>query len=552
MRSFLCAALALALIRPVSAVEPEVLGWSTHGRDMPYLRRVIARAPVFGVNMLQLAQFFPKHGGNLPESEQDASDLREICRLGKQKGVQVYLGVWEISNFPKERMVQGKVNLDDPATWDWMTSRYRKLFDAVPELSGVILTLREVDIPVQDPRKVMSKMNDSQRVAKLVETVYKVCQGRGKDLYVRDFSITPDEMKNIVEAMNRMPAGVGAMSKAVPQDWCASLPDNPTLGMYKGRKQIVEFDFGSEGNGRGSIPYTVAEEVHRRWANALKAGAVGTVARLGPVDACIFDNLDEVNAYAYEAIVRKGADPQSAVRAYCVRRFGADSAEVMTRCLLRTYDISNKSYYTLRFRFLFGGSTVSSLDYADSHIKRKGLAIWMPEEKRTEEELLKPTLQTVERAEAEKDEAIRLAKLNLEELDTVRSKLKPEDYDWVKGYFKRSLDFAELWKTMAGAYLMGRVCLTDRSEETLAQAKRRLAEFSRAIDAFEAVYGKDFSIGQIIRKRNFKPDYVVPESRAFLAEIEARVAGTEKAPRPPRKDKKAHRPPQASQDDRTG
>ena len=179
-------------------------------------------------------------------------------------------------------------------------------------------------------------------------------------------------------------------------------------------------------------------------------------------------------------------------------------------------------------------SAVPDLKCADSHIVSASLAAWIPEEKKTEEELLKPTLQTVERAEAEKDEAIRLARLNLEELEAARSKLTPADYEWVKGYFQRSLDFAGLWKAMAGAYLAGRVCLTDRSEETLAQAKRRLAEFGRAIDAFEAAYGRNFSIGQVSQK----PNRVTPDCRAFLAEIAARVAGTEPASPTRRKEKK--------------
>src|SRR5439155_8277475 len=124
----------------------------------------------------------------------------------------------------------GEVSVANDALWAAIRDRYDQVLGRiVPHIDGLILTVTESEIWVTEPT-VLNK---------LVEVVRDRCRAHGKSLVFRTFVWTPDQFRQVMTAVQRMPPDVIVMSKYVPQDWNLRSIDDPAIGAVGHHEQIA-------------------------------------------------------------------------------------------------------------------------------------------------------------------------------------------------------------------------------------------------------------------------------------------------------------------------
>jgi hypothetical protein len=521
MREYLVlATLALAAVMvPTAARSAPIIGWELDRSDMAYLRQATDRAPEFGVNLLMFCYVIPKHGSQLPDTPEMQRDLNELVDRAHQHGIKAMVWEHQIDTPPKELVVDGKLDFDNKALWTWLDQKQRRLFELVPKLDGIALTMRETTYPPHQDG-VKSALTPTQRVTKLINAIATVCEEKGKTLWVRDFSVEPGELQILMDGINASRPGVCAMTKHVARDWHPFLPPSPALGKYPGRQQIVEFDLCGEYFGQSLVPYCVVGEIKDRWTLAQGKGAAGAVGRVDRTDNSALGSLNEVNLYAFNRLVKDSSTPADVIiRDYAREHYGEAAAQRVADALARSYDILNKTLLIERMKFLNEHSALPDLDYAVKHIGSASLAIWLPEYKPLEDELYHPTEKTVQEVVAEKDEAVALARRSLADIEAAKADLKPEDYEYLHDQFERLLAIARLWRPMSAAfmhYLMLREHPSDEARQALAV---ELAEAETVGGEIQARWGDGFTFGSETKGRAD----LVPRLKQFVGEIRTRA-----------------------------
>lgn len=510
---------ALAIPATVCAKPARIIGWELDDYDMPYLRAAVDRAPEFGVNVLIFCYIIPKHGSQLPETEEMQRDLNELVERAHQHDIKAMVWEHQVDGPPREFLVDGKLDFDNEALWKWLEDKHRRMFELVPGLDGIVLTLRETTYPVHQGR-VTSALTPTERVTKLVDAIAAVCEEKGKTLWVRDFSTSPQESKVLVDGINASRAGVAAMSKHVARDWHPFLPPNPALGKYPGRDQIVEFDLCGEYFGQSHVPYVIVNEIKERWSLAERKGAAGGVGRVDRMDSNALGTLNEVNLYAFDRLLKDSSTPADAiVRDYARSHYGEPAARRVADALTRSYDIINKTLLIQRMKFLNEHTAVPRLGYAESHIGSQSLAIWLPEYRAVEHELNHPTEDTVEKVVAEKDEAIALARQSLADIEAAKPDLKLDDYEYLHDQFERLLIIARLWRPMSAAFMHYLMIRQQASPEARAALNAELAEMEAVGDEIRERWGEGFRFGSEVKERAL----VLPRLARFVADIRTRI-----------------------------
>jgi hypothetical protein len=356
------------------------------------------------------------------------------------------------------------------------------------------------------------------RFAKVMNAIDAVSVKYKKDFIVRSFVYEPEEMAWFQTGYAQTGPHVMIQTKCEPHDWDPFYPNDPLIGAFPGRTQIVEFDGSSEFTGKNRIPYTQPEYFERRWRYDLsKPGVAGYNVRIdhGGYDALHTPN--EINIYALSRFTAdRKATAEDVWREWTQQRYGKDAAPEVERALKPTYDIVNQSFFALQF-WIANHSELPRLSYADDRLHARTMAKWYPGEPRykdLEERLLQPDPQLLEAILAEKDAAIAMAHGSLLHLQAAKPNLKPEQYDdlyWRLALAERT---AIVWKLHAEAYFGFKALATGHRVPGLVErVKRALEGLKEQAD----VSAQDPRIGN-------DPPATAREIRAFVSDIEARLA----------------------------
>jgi len=500
-----------------------IRGWGVHRVEPTYLRYVIERAPEFGVNHIQLPHAFSKHGVQLPESDEHTKLLRDIASYAHDKGVELFPWVREVGELPqevkREFIFDGRLIMD-AKFYDWTEQKYNTLFSLLPEIDGVILTLRESNRPPQDDARIFSPLPKYERIHLLIESIWNACKKHNKSLYVRTFAVYPGEADNIIRGIRLSPQAVGVMTKCEARDWHGYLPNHPAIGKFGDRRQIIEFDLAGEYFGQAIIPYCTPEYIKERWLYAVKHGADGAVGRIDRHSNPALDTLNEINIYTLSHLLQDPrADTESIWHDYVTRKYGEKAAPFVISAMKKTKEILDKVYLIKHFKFLNEHSSVPTVGYAESHITSASLAIWIPEEKELEQRLLHPDGELFHEILEEKDEAIKLAKEALSDIKKAKPYLNEKDYQYLYSQFKKELDVAKLWRYLAEAFYSYMLYKETGDKIWQSRAGRICSELEQYKEYLVKEYGKNFYLGPRENPRAF----VIPRVQEFVDEIRAKV-----------------------------
>lgn len=273
----------LPLLLMASSVQAEPLAmrvWQFQDYNMEHIKRQVDLAAENNINRIQLSHEIVMDVEEPLGNPQLVKDINTICGWAHAKGIEVDMWTHELNGIPKELQQDGKANLDDPKIWEFVTSKYDKLFKLCPDLDGLVLTMQETAMSIYHENSVVSSIAPEKRVAKLIDDLGKVCKTFKKDYFVRTFSYEPAELEYIMKGLALCESDPIVMTKCVPHDWQPYYPNNPAIGNVGGKRQIVEFDLGNEFTGLATVPYIELDQLKKRLDYDLAKNVSGAVLRL--------------------------------------------------------------------------------------------------------------------------------------------------------------------------------------------------------------------------------------------------------------------------------
>ena len=252
---------AAALLAGSLAGKPLVpwRAWQFHTLDLPYVAGALKLAPTYDVNTVVFSHEMVGYASELFNGTSRGSQLTRLTATAHAEKLKVWIWVRELESVPADFLANGIVQMDRPGFWEWVAGRYSDLFTAYPSFDGLMLTFEESPYQIFNPGNVASSLPMPDRFAKLIDTIDAVCRRFKREFIVRSFLYEPQQMEWFKEGYAKTNPHVMVQTKCEPHDWDPFFPDDPLIGAFPGRKQIIEFDGSAEYTGKNRIPYTQPE-----------------------------------------------------------------------------------------------------------------------------------------------------------------------------------------------------------------------------------------------------------------------------------------------------
>jgi hypothetical protein len=401
--------------------------------------------------------------------------LVRYINYAHDKGMKVYLWTHEVNGDIEQWLEplrpgdkKRRLRVDDPELYDYITEKYRIALERVPNCDGFVLSLTESRWQVQRDNEVVSSMSQAERMAKVINAVYKGLAEKGKTLMVRDFLRSPREMDSFIEALKLVPDDVWVYTKCVPNDWQFSFPAHPLLGKVAPHKQIMELDLATEAGGITELSMCIVDYVQKYLQMAKEKGLAGAIARCDDGLSINKGTANEINIWAYGNLLNDPyMDANKLWAEWCRNRYGEKGGPVAEHVLRKTFDIVNKLIYTLGFK----GALAS-----ESRLLSWSNAQWdpSPKIKRIETGLLHPNQFWIDTVAAEKLEAEKISQYCIDYLDRYGNNLKGEDYQTLRQNFERCVEHAKTGYLNAKTFLTLRRYRESKDAKVLIDLKTML------------------------------------------------------------------------------
>lgn len=477
---------------------------------------VLAAAKRYGINHLEIAGNNPTFSEEFLQYPRQTALIEEVAKLGKKQGLNVYVWIREF-NLKTKDLRTDPATPEGQAFWNGRQEALRRALRMMPSLTGVVMSYGSTPTEIWDVRgdAFWQKMSQPARIRFTTERFRDVAVGEfHKRMFVRDFNHAPDQLHWLVDGL-RDEDGITMHSKAEPQDWQFFYPHSFAQGAYGKTPQVVEFDLAGEYWGCSEVPVSLVEYLKYRWDYDRLKGARGMVGRIDRDDDRALGSPSEINLFAHSVLMK---DPTTSAQTIYDRwnatryglKPGSKASNQLTTVYRRCTEIAKLQYYTLGFWTPKAQTTLAdSMRSIESTIRGKSTALWDPAAKPTEEALLNPTPDIVERIVKQKTDAVRLAEQNLIEFRSLQKAMNPTDFDAFEAQLVYMRDQAKVWESMAEAFWTTELALRDTAKRDDAMAAIAIFATRLGTLAYPA-----------------KPDFVAHEKSAgdrLVADMRARL-----------------------------
>lgn len=470
----LLSAVALVCVCSAPGAGFERREWVLLDDDAEYLRTVIPLAAQEGLTGVQLSHAICMSAADALV-EPRLSLIREAAALAKAQGLSVSVWAHELE---ADVVAGGPVRLDEELAAR-LAEKYARLFDAIPDLDGVVLTLAETHTRVMG-EGVSSDLTPAERVAWLVRAVAAGCGAR--ELTVRTFAHTRPEIEAIVDGLRLLaqnpPPGLRVMSKDTPHDFHFFYPHNPALGAVGGLPQTVEVDLGCEYWGSGALLCAMPDYLAWRMRHALGRGCTGAAARISRGDRHAHGTPNECNIYVFDRLSGDvDADPRALLREWLAASYGEESADALLPVFLRSFEACALTFYALG-EWMNDHSQLPSYSYAYALLPTHSR--WRftgdPIDRVRWEALLHPSLATVEEVRAQKHRAEELCRQSLLEVKALAEAMPGGAYRDLVRRLEEAADTARAFGVADALIVAARLVREAEAagEEKIALGGRRL------------------------------------------------------------------------------
>lgn len=549
---FLCAAVLMSALSPWLQAAPAspspftMNGWQFHDYSMPKLEEAVQQAPGYGVNFFIFShEWFrsvegflastddldlkhpPAHLDEIQKGEYFRlipgwqSDLRHIGDLATAKGIPYYLWVHEFDDVPKRFLKNGRVDMDDPGLFPYLTERYEKLLQAVPGTAGFVVTLHESDYHVFNNDMVSSKDPVPERIYRIMTFFHELLQRHHKQLILRNFFYEPWEMECFNQALARMPDDVIAMCKDTTHEFDPFYPWDPQHGNVGKKRQIIEVDLGVEKAWSSQGAYAQTDYLHRLALHAREKGLTGMVGRARLHWDHPFEDMHEVNFYAFSRFM---ADPDLSVDTvlhdWSAKRYPAGAVPYIVSALKHSEFINHHGRWPLaEWMTKSIGEEWGDYPYYYGHVLERARSKWThdPADKELEDKFYHPDMEFFHRIVAEKDEVVAQVRAAQNDLRQASRYATAEQLAALREDFRFLLDASLLQREWIRAYFAQRMFIDHPSEEYRMVMEDALTKLEQYEHTPGVTYGLNVETG-----RRYNID-------AFELEMRWRVANRARA-----------------------
>ncbi|MDX1932679.1 MAG: hypothetical protein SFU56_08750 [Capsulimonadales bacterium] len=517
-------------LRPAFAQAPApnppqtVHGWLVHWPDPAYLDRVLAAAPRYGVNHLELSHDIIMQIDEATENAERGRLIESVAKRAKAQGIKTFVWAHEINTRDKNAPLDPE-SPAGKAFWEGRREAYRRTLAACPSVEGVVLMFGSSPLEVWDRPSTpgqgdgWQRRTPAERIRFITDLVGGVVREEAKKaLFVRDFNHGPAQLASILEALKN-DRRITIISKAEPQDFQPFYPHSFTLGAYGATPQIVEIDLCGEYWGQSVIPISLAEYLPFRLKYDQGKGTVGAVGRVDCYSNSALGTPAELNLHAFRrALTDRDITADRIHAEWIENRYrlkpGSAGAAKLTGIYTRSWTMAKKMYYTLGFWTWKSQSSIPENSRSiDGGIAGKSSALWDPAQKATEQRLIRPDGATFREIAAEKAEAVALARENLAALPSLKQDLSAADYAEWERYLALTVDLARTYEAFNLAYW--RLKLAEHAPADPDAARSRVRE---AIDSLTPLSDhlslRWADLRAVVRQ--------VPRLKAFQADLRAR------------------------------
>ena len=487
-------------------------GWQFHDYDMPKLREAINKAPEYGVNFFIFShQFFRSVDGFLKSSERQR-DVLEAAALAQQKKIAVYIWVHEFDDIPDKYKTGRRVNFDAPELFQYLERRYDQLLAVVPGAAGLVVTFHESNNKIFRNSEVASKLPVPERLYRISRFFYDLCKKHNKQLIIRNFFYEPLEMDYFAAALARLPDDLVVMSKDTCHEFDPFYPPDPMHGKVGKKRQIIEFDLGVEKAWGWQGPYAQVGYIQKFAQRAKEKGLAGMVGRCRLMWDKPFENVQEVNLYAFSRFLKDpDVSAEQVWKDWAARRYPEHAAPYVIAALQRTEFINHNGRYFLGLWLTKSiGAEWNNYRYYLGHVLQRPRSKWSndPADKALEEASYNPDEALFRKFVAEKDEVLKQVKASIADLDQAARYMTPAQMAPLREGFGLLLDAAKLYREWTRAYFAQRRWISKPNEQDAMVVEDALARLEAMDRAPGVTYGLNPETGH-----RYNLDHFVLEMR---------------------------------------
>ena len=450
---------------------------------------------------------------------------RKYYQQLKKKGVYLIIGAGE-PVAPKdlfEKYPEMK-DVNNHKFWQFMEDKTKELFDVFPEMDCFEIYLWET--PMVNDVQVFKELDfnnfvgfpyysHSDAFKYMFDALSRAAHQKNKDFMLLTFSHYPYQEQIMIDALKDRNRNYPFLldHKCQPGDWVPFKPANNIMLTITDMPAHLQFDGTGEYWGQSLMPYCYPEEIQARIQHALTHNPnINTLSmRVNWANGHIFGKPNEINFYALAKLAEDPFTPIEQIwKGWAVERFGEKSADKVISALKRTDDIGRKIFY-VEGMWVFNHSAFADLVYLESHVVSyaKCTAILKPWDimgNYTMNELLNyPREQVINDVLADRDEALRLNTLSLQDIEDAKKALKPEDYKMLKEQLTRQRDMARASKLQLEAFFRYRIEKLNGAEKGTENRKKLeacLAQLEKMAVEMDQTYKEDFPFlkGSLLRE----------------------------------------------------
>ena len=292
--------------------------------DPDYVKKLVAKAREYTVDSFEICgQCHTPYGGldglinyreyhsafvnwDQDKVTENQNKLNEILSIAHADGKQVYLWHREVmippgllKDIPELLDESGEFDLTGSVFADLIRYKLDRVFENVPSLDGLVLTLTEADYSAIHNSNTQ-KYPPADVVSFIISVFASELEKRGKRFIMRSFGSIAEDYETILagaEALNGRHK-FEIETKITPCDFVPFLPKNPFLRRSSGFTLSAECEVVGEFMGQGNMPFEHVHNLVRYVREGEEAGIDRFVIRVDRRGNCIFD-LYELNYYAY-------------------------------------------------------------------------------------------------------------------------------------------------------------------------------------------------------------------------------------------------------------
>lgn len=380
--------------------------------------------------------------------------FRQLCRLVKESGLRLHVWYHVLRDLPEEWLESEPTlsRLEGRRLWQVVGSMLDDFLNAVPEVDALTVTAHQA---VATGMRDSSSVTPGERLRAIYQCVYEACRRHRRQFIIREIGYTPSERDTFLYAVGPLPPDIPIMVKDVQGDWNhLAAPPNPILRRLSGKNVILETDLYGEHWGRLEVPICRLQEVHRTVRSWLDENVIGGIGRImvreqdhGPM-LHIFDTPNAANVATFSRLLKAPGPRLEDAGAWdasleefdlglwldWIRQdYGDQASPFLVAALYRTPQIC-------QFTFYLGGAYFQHASFLPdpTMFERQ---MW-PTFKRQAEKLGVSVLRW------EKDEALRLVRQSLRDLELAGPTLEPAHYERLLAHFEQSRDVILAYRSL--------------------------------------------------------------------------------------------------------